>query len=81
MTRSLRVLTEYPGVGRPHDIIDADSIPNPQALVDAGIVEWTEGEIYVGRRALIETTERTPVRETTIARTTRRKNPSTGGNP
>lgn len=77
MTRSLRVLFEYPGVGKPNQIISETSVTgNPQALVDAGICEWIAS---VDRSVVIETTDATPVRETTTTvRKTARTGPRTG---
>jgi hypothetical protein len=69
----LRVLMEYPGVGIPHDLVEArDVSSNPQALVDAGICEWVDGTNVNRRNDEIETTIVTPVRETTAATPVRR---------
>lgn len=83
MGRLLRVLYEYPGVGRSGELVDETDVEHsPQALVDAGIAEWADA----GRNdVVVETTDAVPVRETTSATPVKRgpgrppRRASTGG--
>jgi hypothetical protein len=66
MARRLRVLSAYPGLGRPNDIVSEDLVlESGQAYVDAGLAEWAD---HPATRAVVyETTVDAPV-EATVRR-------------
>lgn len=64
--RRLRVLVEYPGLGKPGDTRDG-SIPDAQAFVNLGYAEYV-----VERTTNIETTERAAAPEASVKRPTKR---------
>lgn len=66
MARRLRVLSAYPGLGKPNDIVSEDEVSEAaQAYVDAGLAEWVDRAVV--RSAKVETTAVVPS-ETTARR-------------
>lgn len=64
------MLVEYPGVGRPNDLVAVEGlVHDAESLVSVGIAEWVvDREVAPGRRSLsVEDTTRVPARERTVA--------------